>query len=278
MNIKYLIETSDFLSEKESNILTYFYQPIIGTAAVALYRFLFSESSLGNNNFKDKHSFDRILKFLNLTDEQAKKSIENLTSWSLLEVNYNKKDLDHFYFFMLKKPLSVIQLFKNKSYYKKISQQLSPAFLESAYLKLRNLKFNFQEHDVEHSQLIFNNSFDVNQFITKWSIIKFPNLLWAKDEVLAIEIVQNKYKLDNQTLEIIIDYIIEKNQGLKMETNYFMKIVEDLQNRQMLNNKEELLLYFTKIRSKAKKSYLKIKTPGEKGGKEELKNIDYLFD
>lgn len=138
-NSKFQIVINCHICNDTQKIIRYLYQPIIGSAATALYFMLLTEkTSMQTFNLDNTHL--RIQNLLQLSLSEIEVARHKLEAVGLLDVFLNEETM--FYYYEILPPLVPVEFYKNEKFNQLLINSLSENDYERTY-------FLFMKHNVE---------------------------------------------------------------------------------------------------------------------------------
>lgn len=224
---EYFINLSNFLTKTEEKIIIILYQPILGLEIIGLYNFLISQ--IKSEEIEIKIFENKIFKFCNLTKEKLEKIFNQLEDYGLLSIeklNYNMTKIK------IKHPVLFNDFFKKDFLWKKLDEKITRETLKEIYLK-------FNKNTENDKEKLENN-------IKKTSFMKKMKYIPKLDEYNLFQELTIKHSVPIKIIGLIYDFVLFKNTG-KTPIPYMIKLIEDLDNKNILFDFKELKNYFIKI-------------------------------
>lgn len=247
----YRIQVEDYLNFQNKRMIDYFYQPLIGTKAVALYYFLHAEEQFARSIDCSLHT-KRLQVFLDLELEDLMQNIFILEKYQLLKC-ISSNELKS-YVFLLQKPLSISH-FLASQHFALFQEKFNAVTIEQLYFWLRpNSMMLF---DGDHTQPKKQNS-SIKQEIQKsifastaFDLLKkfcldknYPYDIKVKDLILMDNCLKQD-QISNEILQLVLDFCWFKTQSFS--ANYFSKTIQTLKQNKIHQNISEVKIFFHKI-------------------------------
>lgn len=218
LNIRYNVKIDFDIFENFSELITYFYLPLINHNGFLLYSFFINEAK----NFSINSIFipgQRIVDFLNLSEKKISYAINRLEILGLLEV-YTEVDQEEKITYLLKKPLSYQQIAKDKVFKDLLIGQIGK---ENYDINMRFFKKYFFEK--ENKKLIINKKLitknDLNE-ISKANAIELDNFYLEFDKVFLV--------LENKGINYKVFWTLEFEKLIKNLFIFYELSIKDVVN------------------------------------------------
>ncbi|MGZ9413134.1 DnaD domain protein [Mycoplasma sp. Z386] len=253
MKSKYKLELEKRITDYDMEIIENFYLPIIGAKAVFLFSFLHNKVKANLSLSSLFFEIEEFIIELNMKEDKFKKSKQFLEAVGLIRTYYSE-DLDE-YIFLLKKPLEVETILKNKLFLneieKKIGQKKLEKLINKFEVKLTNTDdyedistsflevFKIDEQKISNTVEIeltkvndnstaketFNTERYLN-FLTKKSVK--PSLVKEIDKFLV--------HMSQESINEVLSFCYEVNG--KINRKYFITIISDLLKKEITEAKD----------------------------------------
>lgn len=238
-------------------VLVRLYGPIIGSNALSIYLLFESEMSL-NKNIKVSFSISRLLKLLQLKEDEFNEAIETLKQYSLIKYKANSKKENDFLFvvyptktalefFDTAKLNNSLQVLVDETYYQQIYDYfMSSAINEDEYVDIDELS---SQKDISEEEFY-------EQFYEKYPVISSSTAFNDKTKK-EIARLKKLFNLDYSEIEnSLLNSFDYSNDQLVIDLNKFNAFVEqkfkdkNKESDEMIENafnNERSIAYYKKL-------------------------------
>ena len=238
-------------------VLVRLYGPIIGSNALSIYLLFESEMSL-NKNIKVSFSISRLLKLLQLKEDEFNEAIETLKQYSLIKYKANSKKENDFLFvvyptktalefFDTAKLNNSLQVLVDETYYQQIYDYfMSSAINEDEYVDIDELS---SQKDISEEEFY-------EQFYEKYPVISSSTAFNDKTKK-EIARLKKLFNLDYSEIEnSLLNSFDYSNDQLIIDLNKFNAFVEqkfkdkNKESDEMIENafnNERSIAYYKKL-------------------------------